>query len=162
MFYTTVQCGGWEGGRDGKKEKVPYTPPPPFCLIKGAFLAPDRHTQALKQFWESVVTEYCLLGSGKKPTGHKAALELWAWGLSFLKVTKAPESPCCITRMFCSSNTSQAWFPATRMYSSDKGTGGLAHSHCLPTTWHSLGSYRFSQRHADLLWEISVICLFCF
>lgn len=32
--------------------------------------------------------------------------------------------------MFCSSNTSQAWFPATRMYCSDKGTGGLTPTVC--------------------------------
>lgn len=39
--------------------------------------------------------------------------------------------------MFCSSNTSQAWFPATRMYSSDKGTGGLTPTVCLLPDIHS-------------------------
>lgn len=59
-------------------------------MIKGAFLAPDRPTRALKQFWESIVKEYCLLGSGMKLTGSEAAL--WAQGVRCSEVSKAPES----------------------------------------------------------------------
>lgn len=85
------------GGEERKDSAFPH----PFHLMTDAFLAPDRPTWARKPFWESVVKEYCLLGS-EKLSGSKAALVSWARGFSCLKVPRAPESPGGVTRMFCS------------------------------------------------------------
>lgn len=116
--------------------------PSQFHLMNDAFLAPDRPMCALKQFWESVINESCLLGYDKKLMGSKAVLESQVQGVSCLKGPRAPESLRCVTRMFRNFNTSQAWFPATRMYCSDKGPGGPTPTVCpLPHIHSGAGDF---------------------
>lgn len=119
-----------------REERKDVTPSP-FHLMNDAFLASDRPTRALRWFWESVVKDSCLLGSAKKLIRSKAVLESRVQGVSCLKVPKAPESLWCVTRMFCSFNTSQAWFPATHMYCSGKGASGLIPTVCPLPDLHS-------------------------